>query len=74
MKVSQIGESNVGAIKKYWTACNNSIVKKKNTPDARAVLEVFDQIHHDEKRPIAAKVADISIEKHILITIQIKLT
>jgi predicted secreted Zn-dependent protease len=41
-------------------------VKKKNTPEAKAVFDVLLQIHHDEKRPTAAKEADISIEKHIL--------
>jgi len=31
------------------------------------VFEVFDHIHQDEKRPIAANAADISIEKHIIL-------
>jgi len=56
----------LGAMKKYWMACNNSMVKKKKTPVARPVLLVLDQIHQEEKRPTAAKAADISIEKHMI--------
>lgn len=65
MMVSQMGESMLGAMKKYWTACKSSMVKKKNTPEASWVLLVLDQIHQEEKRPTAAKAADISIEKHM---------
>jgi len=66
MMVSQIGESRFGAMKKYWMDCSNSIVKKKNTPEAKAVLQVLEYIQYEENNPSAAKAADISIEKHIL--------
>jgi len=42
-------------------------VKKKKTPEARAVLLVLDQIQYDENNPRAAKAADISIEKHMML-------
>ena len=66
MIVSQIGESRFGAMNRYWIDCNNSIVKKKNTPLANSLFDVRDQIHQDANKPIAAKTADISIEKHIV--------
>jgi len=37
-----MGESRVGAMKKYWMHWRNSMLKKKNTPEARAVLHVLE--------------------------------
>jgi len=42
MVESQIGELISSAMKRYWIACRSSMVKKKNTPDAKDVLLVFE--------------------------------
>jgi hypothetical protein len=34
-------------------------------------LEVFHQTHHEVKNPIAANAADISIEKHMILSLKI---
>jgi hypothetical protein len=40
--------------------------KKKKTPNASCLFEVFTHTHHAARSPRAAKVADISFEKHML--------
>lgn len=42
------------------------MVKKKKMPEASSPLDVLDQTHHALNRPMAAKTAEASPEKHIV--------
>ncbi len=62
-----MGESILGAIKKYCIVCSNSIKTKKKIPNASCLFEVFIHTHNAARKPRAEKAPDISFEKHILV-------